>query len=62
MMRCFILLTTLFASSMLTGRDRNDNKQTNSESRELKGHTGSINCVASQKGARFTLELPLEQS
>ena len=52
-MRCFILLMTLFAASMLTGRARSNDKPTNSGkkksdsatknpdagSRVLKGHT-----------------------
>ena len=66
-MRCFILLTTLFASSMLTGRARSDNKPTNSEkkkgdsatknpaagSRVLKGHAKAIKCVAISPDGRW---------
>ena len=66
-MRCFILLMTLFASSMLTGRARSDNKPANlgkkkgdsatknpaAGSRELKGHTNAIRCVAISPDGRW---------
>ena len=66
-MRCFILLITLFAVSMLTGRARSDNKPSNSEkkkgdseterstagSRLLKGHTDAIVSVAISLDGRW---------
>ena len=66
-MRCFILLMTLLATSMLTGRARSDNKPTSSEKkkgdsatknpavgyRELKGHTHWISCVAISPDGRW---------
>ena len=66
-MRCFILLTTLFAASLSTGPARGDNKPTNSGkkkgdsatknpaagSRVLKGHTDQIICVAISPDGRW---------
>jgi len=66
-MRCFILLMTLIASSLLTERARSDNKPTNSGkkkgdsatkspaagSRLLKGHTGWIYSVAISPDGRW---------
>ncbi len=66
-MRCFILLMTLFASSMLTGLVRSDNKPTNSGkkksdseaenlaagSRVLKGHTDEIRSLAISPDRRW---------
>ena len=66
-MRYFILLMTLVASSVLTGRARSDNKPTNSGkkkgdseavnsaagSRALKGHTDRIGSVAISPDGRW---------
>ncbi len=66
-MRCFILLTTLIASSISTGHARSDNKPKNSGkkkgdsatknpasgSRVLKGHTHWIYCVAISPDGRW---------
>ena len=57
-MRCFILLMTLFASSMLTGCARSDNDDSAAKvrvagSRVLKGHTKAIWCVAISPDGRW---------